>query len=139
MNEKSITQDLLDEFRQYLIQEEKNPATQEKYLRDVRAFAAYLGQGKVTKGGVNFIRGKFVAKLVFQKKQYFLGQFDNLDDAALARRDAEETLNGTIVVHYAKWTQRAAGDPGWAEANPVRFQVEQDEQRRLKVICLPLL
>ena len=40
--------------------------------------------------GVYRIRGKYVAKIVFQKKQYHLGSYDSLEEAALARREAEE-------------------------------------------------
>ena len=40
--------------------------------------------------GVYRIWGKYVAKIVFQKKQYHLGSYDSLEEAALARREAEE-------------------------------------------------
>lgn len=36
-------------FAKYLCQEEKSMATQEKYLRDVRAFCAYCGEREITK------------------------------------------------------------------------------------------
>ncbi len=39
----------LKAFEAYLKQEEKSSATLEKYLRDVRAFAAFVGQTEVTK------------------------------------------------------------------------------------------
>lgn len=42
----------LESFRQYLIREEKSTATLEKYLRDVRAFSAFLGEGELTKEAV---------------------------------------------------------------------------------------
>ena len=38
MNERIITKEQLRAFSDYLCQEEKSFATQEKYLRDVRAF-----------------------------------------------------------------------------------------------------
>jgi len=44
-----ITNELIEEFKQFLITEEKSPATIEKYIRDVLAFAAYLAQREVTK------------------------------------------------------------------------------------------
>ena len=40
---------MLEEFAFYLKKEEKSPATQEKYLRDVRAFGLYAGGGELTK------------------------------------------------------------------------------------------
>lgn len=42
----------MDEFAEYLFQEEKSVATQEKYLRDVRLFREYLDGVEITKEGV---------------------------------------------------------------------------------------
>lgn len=42
----------LQAFRQHLIREEKSTATVEKYLRDVRAFSAFLGKNALTKDSV---------------------------------------------------------------------------------------
>ncbi len=39
-----ITQALINSFKFYLINEEKSPATVEKYIRDIRAFAEWLGE-----------------------------------------------------------------------------------------------
>ena len=39
-----ITEEMILGYREYLQDEERSPATVEKYLRDVRAFAAYLGK-----------------------------------------------------------------------------------------------
>lgn len=49
MEERKIAQNQIISFRQYLIREEKSTATVEKYLRDVRAFVVYVGDGAVTK------------------------------------------------------------------------------------------
>ena len=49
MAERKITENQIQLFHQYLIREEKSTATMEKYLRDVRAFAAYVGERSVTK------------------------------------------------------------------------------------------
>lgn len=49
MKEKIITQGLIDNYRQALIREEKSTATVEKYLRDVRAFFAFIGRAVLTK------------------------------------------------------------------------------------------
>lgn len=49
MKEKIITQGLIDNYRQALIREEKSTATVEKYLRDVRAFFAFIGAAALTK------------------------------------------------------------------------------------------
>ena len=49
MMERKITDETIQLFYQYLIQEEKSAATVEKYLRDVRAFSVYAGNVNVTK------------------------------------------------------------------------------------------
>ena len=49
--ERKIGAGQLAVFRQWLLEEEREPATIEKYLREVRAFAAWLGGAPVTKEG----------------------------------------------------------------------------------------
>lgn len=49
MQERKISENLIQSFHQHLIREEKSTATVEKYLRDVRAFAVYVGEKSVTK------------------------------------------------------------------------------------------
>ena len=49
MEERRITAQQIQSFRQYLIHEEKSTATLEKYLRDVRAFSVYAGNSAITK------------------------------------------------------------------------------------------
>lgn len=55
--------------------------------------------------GVYFVRGKYMAKSVFQKKQYFLGTYDNIGDAAQARQEAEENPISVRVDHRDKKLQ----------------------------------
>ncbi len=86
--------------------------------------------------GVYLIRGKYVAKIVFQKKQYFLGTYDRIEDAAEARREAEEVLFDGVAAHYQKWKEIAQRDPKWAAQNPVQILVDQAE-KRLNVTMLP--
>ncbi len=52
MTERIVTESLLNAYRQNLILEEKSAATVEKYLRDIRAFSAFLGNTTVTKEAV---------------------------------------------------------------------------------------
>ncbi len=89
--------------------------------------------------GVYFIRGKYVAKIVFQKKQYILGTFDNLEDATEARREGEEIFRDTVVEHYEKWKAKADADSSWAAENPMRIFVDRDESHRIRVEFLPKL
>lgn len=86
--------------------------------------------------GVYLIRGKYVAKIVFQKKQYFLGTYDKIEDAAQARKEAEEVLFDGFAEHYQKWKEIADTDMEWAKQNPVQIIVKQQD-RKLNVVLLP--
>ena len=45
----TLTNEGIKEFAKFLCREEKSGATQEKYLRDVRAFCVYAAGGEITK------------------------------------------------------------------------------------------
>lgn len=45
----TLTNERIREFAKFLCREEKSAATQEKYLRDVRAFYVYAADGEITK------------------------------------------------------------------------------------------
>ncbi len=45
----TLTNERIREFANFLCREEKSAATQEKYLRDVRAFGVYAAGGEITK------------------------------------------------------------------------------------------
>lgn len=87
--------------------------------------------------GVYLVRGKYMAKIVFQKKQYFLGTYDTIEAAAEARKEAEEILFDGVAEHYTRWKVRASLDPRWAEENPVQIIIDQDSEKRLLVTMLP--
>lgn len=88
--------------------------------------------------GVYLIKGKYVARIVFQKKKYFLGTFDTLEAAAAARREAERVLFDGVAEHYQKWKLRAEIDDVWAEQNPIQISVSQ-QNGNLKVSLQPTL
>ncbi len=49
---RKITEKVILRFRDYLITEEKSVLTQQKYIRDIRAFMAWLGNRPIQKGAV---------------------------------------------------------------------------------------
>ena len=73
--------------------------------------------------GVYLIKGKFVAKIVFQQKAYYLGTYSNIEDAVDARREAETLLFDETASYYQKWQAKAACDAEWATDNPIKIQV----------------
>lgn len=87
--------------------------------------------------GVYLIRGEYVAKIVFQKKQYILGSFDTLNEAAEARKKGEEIFHNTVVEYFDKWKAKEDADSLWAAENPMRILVDKDASRRIRVEFLP--
>jgi len=76
--------------------------------------------------GVYRIRGKYVAKIVFRQKQYYLGSYENIEDAAEVRRRAESVLFDELVDYYDEYREYADAHPGWEEENPIRIRVDKD-------------
>ena len=75
--------------------------------------------------GVYNIHGKYLAKIVFQKKQYHLGQYSSIEDAVKARKEAEAVLFDSFADYYDVWKAYAEKSPEWAENNPVRLVVSK--------------
>ena len=89
--------------------------------------------------GVYKIRGKYVAKIVFKKKQYILDQFDTLALAAEARKKAEKVIRESVVDYYPKWIRAASRDSMWAKENPIRIFAAKGTDGELFVKVTPEL
>ena len=89
--------------------------------------------------GVGFSRGKWFAKIVFQQKQYHLGRYDSIEEAAQARKEAEELLFDGAAAQYERWKIKADKDPEWAKENPVEIIVSKKSTSELSVSFLPTL
>ena len=72
MQEKILNEKRIQSFQQYLNREEKSRATVEKYLRDVRAFAVYVGAKVVTKEMV------MEYKKYLQKEEYAVRSINSM-------------------------------------------------------------
>lgn len=88
--------------------------------------------------GVYRINGKYEAKIVFQKRQYHLGKYDKIEDAAKARQDAEKLLFDGSIEHYERWKEKADADPIWAAENPIKILVSK-KSGELDVTFLPAI
>lgn len=89
--------------------------------------------------GVYWVRGRYLAKIVFQKKAYYLGRYDSFEDAVAAREAAEELIAGGTVEHYEKWKQKADTDPLWAKENPFEIKVEKGRKTGIRITYYPQL
>lgn len=50
--------------------------------------------------GVIFFNGRYIARLGFKKKRFNLGYFDNIEDAIIARKKAEQKYYDPILNKY---------------------------------------
>lgn len=89
--------------------------------------------------GVYLIKGKYVAKIVFKKKAYYLGSYDTVEEAARARKEAEGLLFDGTVQYYEKWKAKADTDAQWAAENPMQIFVANLGEGKLSVSYLPTL
>lgn len=89
--------------------------------------------------GVGFKNGRWFAKIVFQKKQYHLGRYDTIEEAARARKEAEELLFDGATAHYERWKFKADSNPEWAAKNPVKVIVSKKNISELDVTFLPCI
>ena len=62
MEKRYITQELIKRFEIYLQNEEKSQNTMEKYLRDVKAFAKYVGDKEIIKSDVVTYKNELIQK-----------------------------------------------------------------------------
>ena len=60
--ERILTQNKISDFYKWLKSEEKSENTIEKYIRDVTAFMAYLGDDVITKETVIAYKSKLIAE-----------------------------------------------------------------------------
>lgn len=67
--------------------------------------------------------GRWKVMIGLQRKRYYLGSFDNFEDAVKARLDAEELLHNGFVTAYKEWLHKASESEKWAEMHPFYFQV----------------
>lgn len=79
------------------------PALQ--FNTNVRSILSDKPRGKTYTGirGVDIgTHGKYRARITFQGKTYYLGQYENIEEAAKSRKRAEEEIFGNFLEWYAK-------------------------------------
>lgn len=74
--------------------------------------------------GVFQIGGKYRVNIGFQKKRYYLGTYENFDEAVRVRLEAEKEIHEKYVALYDWWDSRARRNPTWARDHPFVFRVE---------------
>lgn len=88
--------------------------------------------------GVYRVNDKYLAKIVFQKKQYHLGYYKTPEEAAAVRKHAEDTLFVRFADYYKAWSEKAEMNAMWAAVNPIHIKVEK-EGLNITISMLPTL
>lgn len=69
--------------------------------------------------------GHYRVSIGFKGKRYYVGTYEEYDEAVAARLEAEHLIHDGFLRDYRLWQQKAAEDPVWAEENPFVFEVEK--------------
>ena len=89
---KSITKKALERYRSYLVESEKSAATVEKYLRDLRAFAAWIKGAELCKAAVLSYKEKITAEYAPASVNSMLSSLNSFFDYAGAPELKVKTL-----------------------------------------------
>lgn len=92
MKGRLLTAAEIAEFTEHLVLEERSAATVEKYVRDVRAFAAYAPDGKITKETVIAYKKTPARNLRRAERKLHAGQHQlSIHLSRLARPEGKNT------------------------------------------------
>ncbi|MCD8365292.1 MAG: transcriptional regulator [Clostridiales bacterium] len=69
---------------------------------------------------------KYRVDIGFKGKRYYIGTFEKLEDAVLARTEAEEKIHKGFTRAYRAWKEKSGGDPEWEEEHPLVFEVRKE-------------
>lgn len=84
--------------------------------------------------GVNETKqGSYRVNIGFKGRRFYLGKYKTFEEAVQVRLEAEELVHGGFVKSYRLWSQKAEEDAGWAEQNPLIFEIVK-EKSGLRVI-----
>ena len=73
--------------------------------------------------------GRYSVSIGFKKKIFYIGVFEEYQDAVDARRRAEYLIHDGFLTAHRKWESMAEQDPEWAEKNPFVFDVTKEDGR----------
>lgn len=67
--------------------------------------------------------GRYRVSIGFKGQRFYLGTYEDYQEAVAARLRAEEEIHGRFLEAYYRWKEKAEEDPGWGEKNPLKFEV----------------
>lgn len=93
-----------------------------------------LEKRKSRKDNMSGFRGVFQLKncnryrvdIGFKGKRYYVGLFDNYDEAVQARLAAENLIHNGFIQKWKEWNEKEKEDPEWGKEHAVHFSVRDD-------------
>lgn len=70
--------------------------------------------------------GKYSVSIGFKKKIFYIGCFDDYEEAVETRLRAEKMIHEGFIRAHDLWEKKAEQDPEWGEKNPFRFEVSKE-------------
>lgn len=70
--------------------------------------------------------GKYIASIGFKKKIYYLGTFEEFDEAVEARLQAEHIIYEGFLMSLKLWEKKAEENPVWAKENPFLYDISKE-------------
>ncbi len=71
--------------------------------------------------------GRYRVSIGFKGQRFYLGTYENYQEAVAVRLRAEEEIHGRFLEAYYRWKEKADEDPGWGETHPLKFQVDRQD------------
>ena len=69
---------------------------------------------------------RYSVTIGFKKKIYYIGCYEDYEDAVQARLIAEKKIHGAFLRANEIWQEKYLQDPEWGEKNPLVFEVSKE-------------
>ena len=119
--DKKVANEAYQKFRQF-----KNLDDADRELKFTELREQYNIDGRCKRGVFKKKNGKYLASIGFKKKVYYLGTFDDYDEAVAERLVWESLIHDGFVKARSHWVSMAAEDPEWARHNPFVFDLVKE-------------
>lgn len=77
--------------------------------------------------GVFYLKNsnRYRVDIGFKGKRYYVGLFEDYDEAVQARLEAENLIHNSFINIWKEWNQRDQEDPQWGKKHPLVFNVRK--------------
>lgn len=77
--------------------------------------------------GVFYLKNsnRYRVDIGFKGKRYYVGLFEDYDEAVQARLEAENLIHNSFINIWKEWNQKEQEDPQWGKEHPLVFNVRK--------------